>query len=341
MNEVNSTSQLKKGSVLLDSQTVKGHVFHNRYVCPPFDIAKATVDGLITEELLSIYEQRKGPSLIVAEQAAISPSGQYRERLIYVDRDECIEGLTKLADVIHQNNQVAVLQINHAGSAADTSLTGLEAVAPSAVINPGIKRSMPRALTLPEIQEIRGAFVQAALRVKKAGFDGVEIHNCHSFLLTQFLSPLTNLRTDEYGGSLKNRSRLLLEIVRDVREAVGEEFLLLVRLGVDDLLPGGLTLEEGCIVAKKLEEAGIDILDVSSGLMSPLSLKGPAMLRDHIKEVKKHVNIPVIGTGALQDIDIASDMVEKGEVDFIGIGRKILAVPNFVEGLLETINSKN
>jgi NADPH2 dehydrogenase len=331
--------KVNKGSVLLESQQVKNFIFHNRYVCPPFDIAKATEDGLITEELLSIYEKRKGPSLIVAEQAAIALSGQYREKLIFVDRDECIEGLSKLAEVIHKNNQVAVLQINHAGSAADTTLTGMEAVAPSAVINPGIKRTMPRALTIQEIQEIKEAFVQAALRVKKAGFDGVEIHNCHGFLLTQFLSPLTNLRTDEYGGNLENRSRLLLEIVNAVRKAVGEDYLLLVRLGLDDLLPNGLNLEEGCVVAEKLEEAGIDILDVSSGLMSPLTLKGPAMLRDHIREVKKHVKIPVIGTGALEDIEIAADMVEKQEVDFIGIGRKILKQPNYVEGLLETINN--
>ncbi|MDP4084638.1 MAG: NADH:flavin oxidoreductase [Bacillota bacterium] len=325
-------------SVLLESQSIKGFVFQNRYVCPPFDIAAATDDGLITEELLSIYKQRKGPSLIVVEQAAISPTGQYRERLIYADRDECLEGLSKLANVIHQNNQVAVVQINHAGSAADSSFTGMEVVAPSAVINPGFKRTLPRALTITEIHEIRDAFVQAAIRVKKAGFDGVEIHNCHGFLLTQFLSPLTNLRIDKYGGSLENRSRLLFEIVRDVRKAVGEEFLLLVRLGVDDLLPGGLTLEEGCLISKKLEEAGIDILDISSGLMAPLTLKGPAMLRNHIKEVKKQVSIPVIGTGALENIEIASDMVEKGEVDFIGIGRKILKQPNYVEGLLEIIN---
>lgn len=247
-------------SILLSNLTVKEFTFGNRYACAPFDIATATEDGLITEELLSIYEQRKGPSLIVVEQAGIARAGQYRERLIYVDRDECVKGLTKLAEVIHKNNQVGVVQINHAGSAADIKLTEMEAVAPSAVVNPAFKRSLPRALTIAEIQEIKEAFVEAALRVKKAGFDGVEIHNCHGFLLTQFLSPLTNLRTDEYGGSLENRSRLLLEITTAVRKAVGEKFLVLVRLGLDDLIPGGLTLEEGCQVAEKLVEAGVDIL---------------------------------------------------------------------------------
>lgn len=332
---------MKKGTVLLEKQTVKNLKFNNRYVCAPFDICKATEDGLITEELLSIYEQRKGPSLIVVEQAAIDPAGKYREKLISVDRDECIEGLSELAKIIHNNNQIAVLQINHAGSAADTDLTGVEAVAPSAVINPAVKRSIPKALTVPEIHVIRDSFVKAALRVKKAGFDGVEIHNCHGFLLSQFLSPITNLRTDEYGGSLENRSRFLMEITVAVREAVGDDFLLLVRLGLDDLIPGGFTLEEGCIVAKKLEEVGIDIIDISSGLLPPMVLPGPAMLRDMLRTVKTYVKIPVIGAGELENIEIAADMVEKEEVDFIALGRTIMNQPNYVEGLIEKISMHN
>lgn len=326
-------------SVLLDKQTVKNFTFHNRYVCAPFDIATATEEGLVNEELLSIYKQRKGPSLIVVEQASISPEGQYRERLLYVDRDECIEGLSKLVDVIHRNNQVAVLQINHAGSSADTELTRIEAVAPSAVVHPVLHRSMPRELTIDEIHDIKKTFVEASLRAKKAGFDGVEIHNCHGFLLSQFLSPITNLRKDEYGGSLENRSRLLMDITKEVRVAIGKESLLLVRLGLDDLLPGGLTLEEGCLVAEELEKLGIDILDISTGLMPPLELQGPAMLRDMLRTVKRQVNIPVIGAGELWDIEIAADMVEKNEVDFIALGRPIMNKPNFVEELIKKIEN--
>lgn len=328
-----------KGSVLLEKQKVKGFTFDNRYVCAPFDISKATDDGLVTEELLSTYEQRKGPSLIVVEQAAIAPEGQYREKLIFVDRDECIEGLSRLAEVIHNNNQIAVLQINHAGSSANTDLTGMEAIAPSAVIHPAVKRSMPREMTKEDIENIKGRFVKAALRAKKAGFDGVELHNCHGFLLTQFLSPLTNLRSDEYGGSLENRSRLLLELVKEVREAIGDDLLLLVRLGIDDLLPGGLTLEEGCQVAEWLERAGIDILDISTGLVPVLALPGPAMLRSRLRAVKEHVKISVIGSGELWDNDIAADMVEKNEVDFIAIGRPIMNQSDFVQKLLDKIKS--
>lgn len=331
---------MKNASILLETLNIKDFKFSNRYVCAPFDIAMATDSGLVTEDLLSIYKQRKGPSLIIVEQVAISPSGQYREKLLFIDRDECIVGLSKLADVIHSNNQIAVLQINHAGSAADTNITHLDSIAPSEVIHPVLKRSKPKALTINEIQDVKVAFIEAALRAKKAGFDGIEIHNCHGFLLSQFLSPLTNLRTDEYGGSLENRSRLLMEIVLDVRKAIGDNLLLLVRLGLDDLLPEGLTLEEGCIVAEKLEKAGIDILDISTGLVPPLNLPGPAMLRDMLSTVKKHVNIPVIGAGELDDIEIATDMVENNEVDFIALARPIMKQPDFVANLIDKIQKK-
>ena len=267
------------------------------YVCAPFDISKATDDGLVTEELLSIYRQRRGPSLIVVEQAYILPEGQWRANQLAIDRDECIPGLARLAETVHANNQVAVVQINHSGSIADTNLTGREAVAPSAIVHPLLKRSTPRGLSIDEIHHIKQAFVQAALRVKQAGFDGVQIHACHGFLLPQFLSPLTNHRTDEYGGSLGNRSRLHVEITREVRQAVGNDFLLLVRLGVDDYLPGGTILEDGCWVAQRIQDAGADILDISSGLQGSGRFTGDAFFRPMLKTVKQYLEVPVIEIG--------------------------------------------
>lgn len=330
-----------KKSVLLEEIKLKQHTLNNRYVCAPFDIAKASEEGLVSEELLAIYGRRKGPAMIVAEQAAVAPEGQYRENLLFVDRAQTIPGLKRLAETIHGNGQVAILQINHAGSAANKDLTGRDSLAPSAVEHPIFKRGKPTALSIEEIQRIKQDFVRAAKRTMEAGFDGVEIHNCHGFLLSQFLSPVTNQRRDQYGGTLENRSRFLLEIVSEVQEVIGEEALLLVRLGVDDLLPEGLSLEEGIAVAKELEAAGIDMLDISTGLTPPLVLPGPAMLRDHIRKVKQHLSIPVIGSGCLEDISIATDMVEKQETDFIALGRSIMNQENYVENLLEKIQTKN
>jgi len=332
---------MKNPQVLLESQRIREYTFKNRYVCAPFDIAKATKEGLVTEELLNTYRNRTGPAMIIAEQAAIAPEGQYRENLLFVDRPETVTGLEKLAKTIHENGQVAILQINHAGSAADTGITGREMVAPSAVEHPVLKRGIPKALKTEEIQGIKKDFVAAALRTIEAGFDGVEIHNCHGFLLSQFLSPLTNQRKDRYGGSLENRSRLLFEIFSEIRRAIGKEPLLLVRLGVDDLITGGLSLDEAIVIAKKLDSLGIDILDVSTGLTPPMALPGPAMLRDYIGKIKKEVRAPVIGAGELEDINIAKDMVENQEVDFIGLGRSIMKQDDFVEDLIKKIEKES
>ena len=331
---------MRNCNVLLDKTTVRNWVFHNRYACAPFDIGRASDEGIITDELLSIYGRRKGPSLMVAEQAYINPAGQWRKNQIAVDRDECIPGLTELAAVIHRNGQVAVLQINHAGSTADPALTKMEAEAPSAIVHPLLKRSTPKRLEITDLERIREEFVHAALRLKKAGFDGVELHSCHGFLLSQFLSPLTNDRTDRYGGNLENRSRFLMEVTAAVREAVGEDFLLMVRLGLDDFLPGGFTLSEGCKVAERLQEAGIDILDTSSGLKPAPLFSGNAFFRDMFRTVKQHVNVPVMGSGQLEDIDTAAEMVENGEIDFIGLARSILKQPDYVEGLIQTIKMR-
>lgn len=331
---------MEQSKILVEQQVIKNFKFSNRYVCAPFDISKATVDGLVTDELLGIYEQRKGPSMIVVEQACVMLAGQFRNKQLFVDRTECIESLAKLAKVIHSNHQVAVLQINHAGSMADTSITQKEAVAPSAVVNPAYNRSLPRELSILEINDIKSAFVEAALRTIEAGFDGVEIHACHGFLLTQFLSPLCNLRTDQYGGSLENRSRLLLEITTEIREAIGTDALLLVRLGADDYLEGGFTLEEGCKVAGMLEQAGVDILDVSSGLTGALAFSGPGFFREMLKEVKSHVGIPVIGTGELEDIQVAAQMVADGAIDFVSLGRPIMKKADVVQDLLATLAAK-
>lgn len=340
MEQAEGRLRKKKSAVLVEKLTIKHFKLSNRYVCAPFDISKATEDGLVTDELLSIYAQRKGPSMIVVEQACVMIAGQWRAKQLFVDRDACIESLAKLAEVIHSNGQVAVLQINHAGSMADTSITNREAVAPSAVINPGFKRTLPRELSLLEIEEIKASFVEAAIRTIKAGFDGVEIHSCHGFLLTQFLSPLCNLRTDQYGGSLENRSRLLLEITTEVREAIGDHALLLVRLGADDYLEGGFTLEEGCAVAKKLEQAGVDILDVSSGLKGALAFSGPGFFSDMLRKVKSHVGIPVIGTGELENIAVATQMVTDGVVDLVSLGRPIMKKPDYVQDLLIEITAR-
>lgn len=324
-------------AVLRKPISVKNLTFTNRYVCAPLDMQNATETGLVTEEMLALYRERKGPALIIAEHHRILQSGKWNVKQLAADRDECIDGLTRLVKTIHENQQIAVAQISHVGSAADTHVTGMEAVAPSAVVHPVLNRSVPRELSLSEIQDIKQAFVKAAMRVKQAGFDGVEIHGAHGYLLTQFLSPLTNQRQDEYGGSLEKRSRFLMEVVEAVRQAVGSDYLLLYRLGADDYLPGGTTVDDACWLAPKLATAGVDILDISSGLKGSRAFSGPGFFRDMMKRVKNSVTIPTIGVGGLEEPAVAAEVLTHSEADFIALGRAIMKEPNYVEKVLAGI----
>lgn len=324
-------------SVLKQPLTVKGLTFTNRYVSAPLDMQNATENGLVTEELLGLYRRRKGPALIIAEHHRVLQSGKWNTKQLAADRDECIPGMNSLATIIQANGQVAVAQINHSGSAVDPAISGMEAVAPSAVIHPVLNRSLPRALTPPELQDIKAAFVAAALRVTQAGFDGVEIHGAHGYLLTQFLSPLTNQRTDEYGGPLENRARFPLEVTEAIRRAVGPDYLVLYRLGADDYLPGGTTVEDSCWLAPRLAAAGVDILDISSGLKGSRAFSGDGFFRDMIKKVKAASPTPVIGVGGLSDPGVAAEMIASGEADFAALGRAIMQQPDYVEIILREI----
>ena len=185
-------------------------------------------------------------------------------RQLSIADDNIVQDLKELANIIHKNGSKAVMQINHAGSAASKDVTGYEPVGPSAIANPR-KGNVPKELTKSEIKIIIGEFVNAALRTKEAGFDGVEIHSAHGYLLNQFFSPLTNKRTDEYGGDLQGRIKIHLEIIKAVRDAVGDDFPILLRLGASDYMEGGSTIEDSKIAALEFENAGIDVLDISGG----------------------------------------------------------------------------
>lgn len=324
-------------AVLKQPLQVKGVTLANRYASAPLDLQQASETGLVTDALLDLYRRRRGPGLIIVEHNYVLPAGRWSARQLAVDRDECIDGLKKLAEVIKSRGQAAVVQINHAGSCADPKITGLEPVGPSAVTHPLRAVTEPRALTLDEIERIKEAFVTAALRVQKAGFDGVEIHGAHGYLLCQFLSPLTNKRTDKYGGSLENRGRLHCEIVQLVRQMVDKNFLILFRLGCDDFLPGGTTTEDAAWLAPRLEAAGVDILDVTSGMTVSRSFTGDGFFRPMLRIMKESVHIPVIGVGGLDKPEVAAAVVADGEADIVALGRAIVRQPDIVEHILQSI----
>ena len=238
----------------------------NRLVMPPMATSNCP-DGIVTESILDYYKEKSQGgyiSLIIIEHSYIAQEGRAGKGQISI-ADNCdLDKLKELSDIIHNNGSKAVMQINHAGIQSDEKITGFPAVGPSAILNPKTNK-VALELTALEIQNIIKAFGAAAKRVKDAGFDGVEIHSAHGYLLNQFFSPLTNKRTDAYGGDVINRIKIHLEVIEEVRKAVGEDFPVLLRLGAADYTEGGSTIDDSLVAAKEFEKAGIDILDISGG----------------------------------------------------------------------------
>lgn len=317
----------------------------NRLVMPPMATSSAESDGTLTQAILDYYNEKSVGgyiSLIIIEHSYIAPEGKASENQLSVAEDRMVERLTELAEVIHQNGSKAVMQINHAGSSTSSQIIGITPVAPSSV--PNLRKTdstvKPQELTTQEIKGIVTAFQNAAFRVKKAGFDGVEIHSAHGYLLNQFFSPLTNKRTDQYGGDVFGRIRIHLEVIRSVREAVGPDFPIFLRLGASDFREGGTVIEDSQVAAQEFEKAGINALDISGGFSgyNVPGLTGQGFFAPLTEEIKKVVSIPVILTGGVTQANAAEQLLAQGKADLIGVGRAILKDSSWAKKAIESMN---
>lgn len=315
---------------------------HNRLVLPPMASAKASPEGLVTPQLLAYYREKSHGghlSMVIVEHSFISPEGKASPNQLSVASDDAIEGLAALVKVLHGNGAKAVLQINHAGGATNHTITGCQTVAPWS-ITLSKKGEVGCVLETDEMGGIVRQFADAARRGQAAGFDGVEIHSAHGYLLNQFYSPLTNRRTDRYGGGVAGRTALHREVISAVREAVGNGYPVLLRLGACDDLDGGNTIDEAVQAAQLFEAAGIDILDISGG-MSGYVLKGreneQGYFSDVTEAVKQATALPVLLTGGITDIHAASALIREGKADLIGVGRAMLRDSNWAENALQSL----
>ena len=293
---------------------IKNITLQNRIVLPPM-ARELSVEGKVSDELIDHYSKRAdGTGLIIVEHAYVSPEGLASPRQLSIADDSVIEGLKKLTDAIHAQGSHAIAQINHAG---------LESISSE-------KLDLNK-MTLEDIDAIRDAYVQAAIRTQKGGFDGVEIHSAHGYFLNQFYSPYTNKRTDEYGGNLENRIRLHNEIIQEVREILGEDYIIALRLGAYDYLEGGSSLEDIPIAVNSFIDSGVDLIDISGGLCryrSPIS-KDPGYFKELSLIAKEACDVPVILTGGVKKAQDAERLLEEGYCDLIGIGRAFLMDENW------------
>ncbi|NLY82490.1 MAG: NADH:flavin oxidoreductase [Clostridiales bacterium] len=328
-------------SYLLEPLSTNNITLKNRLVMPPMATRKSKKDGRISKNILDYYDEKSRGgyiSLIIIEHSFITKRGKASEGQLSVADDNLVEDLKKLSNIIHGNGSKTVMQINHAGSAASKSVTGYEPVGPSAVANPRIS-NVPKELTEKEIRDIIEEFKSAAHRVKEAGFDGVEIHSAHGYLLNQFFSPLTNKRTDEYGGDVLGRIKIHLEIIKAVRDAVGEDFPILLRLGASDYMKGGTTIEDSKIAAIEFEKARVDILDISGGFCgyTPPDVNKQGYFAPLTQGIKKVVSIPVILTGGITEVDSAEKLLSESKADLIGVGRAIYKDSKWAEKAIKSL----
>lgn len=311
----------------------------NRLVMPPMATSTSD-DGMVTEQLLRYYDERSAGGyigLIITEHSYISKQGMAHPGQVSIAKDSDIEPLSRLVTIIHNNGSKVIAQISHAGSSASQKITGMPIVSASAVVNEGVTakyREMPEAMNLVQIEAVINEFALAAKRAKEAGFDGVEIHSAHGYLLNQFYSPLTNKRTDSYtGATIEGRLKIHQEIIQAIRKMVGEDYLIAVRLGGCDYLDGGSTLEDSVEAAVRLERYGIDLLDISGGLngyMVP-GHKEPGYFSEMTEKIKKKLTIPVILTGGVTSIVDAEQLLEERKADFIGVGRAMFKDSKWAE----------
>jgi len=329
-------------SILGTPLSIGAKTIKNRIVMPAMGTGLASAQGEVTPALLRYYEERArgGAGAIVVEIACVdSPEGKGSLTQLCIDHPELLPGLAELAEIIKAYDCLAMIQLHHAGRQTAPAVTGRQPVAPSPKAC-RFMRAEPRQLSREEIASIRNRFVQAAVMAEQAGFDGVELHAAHGYLLSQFLSPYTNLREDEYGGSLENRFRLLREIMEGIKTYTSR-LILGVRFNLTDFVKGGISLDEGLEIAQLLEQNGADLLNASCGIYESgqTSIETGSFQEgwrmDMIRQAKQRVSIPVIGGGVIRQPEMAARLIEEGYIDLVWIGRGMLADPDWANKALK------
>ena len=291
----------------------------------------------LVDRMVELVRGRVG--LIITGYTYVHPSGQATPYQLGVDKDERIDGLSEMTEAVHREGSSIIMQLAHGGLKAEPQLTNTRPIGPST--GEGLVESPGKDMTTDDIHQVVTSFSQAAQRAKAAGFDGVQIHAAHGYLLSQFLSPAINQRTDEYGGSVEKRARIILEVLRNIRQVVGRNYPILIKINSEDFLENGLSLADFLQVAVLLGEAGIDAIEVSggtffSGRLTPSRKeitfdRDQAYFRKASRTLKKIGKVPVILVGGIRSYLLAERLMDEGVMDYIAMCRPFIREPMLIK----------
>ena len=327
-------------SILFEPIELNGMRVPNRLVRSATNDRRADLSGKVNDSLIAVYEALAagGVGLIITGHAYVMWNGKASPEMIGIHEDGMIPDLKRLVQAVHKYDSKVMLQINHAGRQTSTATIGETPVAPSAVFNP-LTEETPKELTAEEIEALIDAYVAATQRAISAGFDAVQIHCAHGYLGSQFISPYTNKRADQWGGSLENRMRFPLEIYRRIRKSAGENYPVMIKLNSEDFLDGGLSIDDSAQIAKFLSREGIDAIEISGSMAEA----GPYMARKDIseeadeayflsnaREFKKVIDVPLILVGGVRSPGLMEQLLTDGETEMISMSRPFIREPDLV-----------
>lgn len=333
-------------SILFEPVTVGNFEIKNRFLRSATYYALSDMDGFIGQESIDLIRRlaENDVGLIVTGYAYVLKSGQSFADMNGIQDDDHIPGFQKMTQAVHDADGRVVMQIAHCGSASETAArTGGDYMAVSLVDNMPDYDRKPRVMTDEDIDRIIAAFGQAARRVQEAGFDGVQIHGAHGYLISQFLSPLSNHRQDKWGGSLENRMRFAIEVVRSVKSQVDDNFPVMIKLGCKDYLKSGdgLRIEEGAAVAKALEHEGVCLIEISNctqdmssrkkNLLGITSAEKEACFLPEARIVRKATSLRLSIVGGMRSPGVMEDIISSGAADLISICRPLIRQPDLIK----------
>ncbi len=307
----------------------------NRMVVSAMVTNYCTADGMATEKFIAYHEHKAkgGWGLIITEDYMVNPTAGGFVKLPGLWNDVQIESHKKLTSRIHEAGGKIAAQIYHAGRETSSAITGVQPIAPSALKDPTMPE-IPRELTIDEIHTLVEEFGDCAKRAQAAGFDAVEVHGAHGYLVGAFMSPFSNKRFDEYGGTITNRARFAIEIVKNIKEKCGQDYPVIYRMSAIEYVHGGLDIEESKVISRLLEEEGVDCIHCSQGVYAstqviiPPSIIPRAAYVDNAAAIKSVVNTPVIAVGRINDVEIAESLLVSGKADMVTMARASLADPD-------------